>query len=579
VLKDYEQQSIALPGHQRPVRHNKMVVSLKPERLKRYKDVAMLLIKYGRSDLISVAGLEGSVVPDEIAAESEVAPAEDLAKDLEKLGPTFIKLGQLLSTRADLLPGPYLEALSRLQDHIEPFPYEEVERIVSGELGVRISKAFADFDPAPLAAASLAQVHKAHMRDGRAVVVKVQRPDIRDLIVGDLEALGEIAHFLDQHTELGRRYEFDNMLVNLRKSILHELDFTVEANNLHTIAENLAEFDNIVIPEPVDDFTTTRVLTMEFISGKKITSLNPLRLLEIDGGLLADELWSAYLKQFLVDGIFHADPHPGNVFITDDDRIALLDLGMVGRVTRTFQDNLLRLLLAISEGRGEMAAEAAIRMGEPKEGFDRASFERRITDLVADNSDAVLSRMNAGRVTLDITRISADCWFRLPAEFTMIAKALLNLDNVVYTLDQHFDPNSIIRDRANEILQQNILKSVAPTNLLSGVVDLKEFAEKLPTRVNRILDAAGNNELRFKVDAIDEKVIVEGLQKVANRITLGLVVAALIVGAAMLMRVETSFRIFGYPGLAMILFLLAAAAGCVLAFSILFYDEKRRRKH
>jgi len=555
-----------------------MVVSLKPERLKRYKDVAMLLIKYGRSDLISVAGLEGSVVPDEIAAESEAAPAEDLAKDLEKLGPTFIKLGQLLSTRADLLPGPYLEALTRLQDHIEPFPYEEVERIVSGELGVRISKAFADFDPAPLAAASLAQVHKAHMRDGRAVVVKVQRPDIRDLIVGDLEALGEIAHFLDQHTELGRRYEFDNMLVNLRKSILHELDFTVEANNLHTIAENLAEFENIVIPEPVDDFTTTRVLTMEFISGKKITGINPLRLLEIDGALLADELWSAYLKQFLVDGIFHADPHPGNVFLTDDDRIALLDLGMVGRVTRTFQDNLLRLLLAISEGRGEMAAEAAIRMGEAKEGFDRASFERRITDLVADNSDAVLSRMNAGRVTLDITRISADSWFRLPAEFTMIAKALLNLDNVVYTLDPHFNPNAIIRDRANEILQRNILKSVAPANLLSGVVDLKEFAEKLPTRVNRILDAAGNNELRFKVDAIDEKVIVEGLQKVANRITLGLVVAALIVGAAMLMRVETSFRIFGYPGLAMIFFLLAAAAGLILAFNILYYDEKRRSK-
>jgi predicted unusual protein kinase regulating ubiquinone biosynthesis (AarF/ABC1/UbiB family) len=556
-----------------------MAVSLKPERLKRYKDVAMLLIKYGRSDLISVAGLEGSVVPDEIVAESEVAPAEDLAKDLEKLGPTFIKLGQLLSTRADLLPGPYLEALARLQDQIEPFPYEDVERIVSGELGVRLSKAFADFDPAPLAAASLAQVHKAQMRDGRAVVVKVQRPDIRDLIVGDLEALGEIAHFLDEHTELGRRYEFDNMLVNLRKSILHELDFTVEANNLHTLSENLTEFDNIVIPEPIDDFTTTRVLTMEYISGKKITALNPLRLLEIDGGLLADELWSAYLKQFLVDGIFHADPHPGNVFVTDDDRVALLDLGMVGRVTRTFQDNLLRLLLAISEGRGEMAAEAAIRMGEPKEGFDRASFERRITDLVADNSDAVLSRMNAGRVTLDITRISADCWFRLPAEFTMIAKALLNLDRVVYTLDPHFDPNVIIRDRANEILQRNILKSVAPANLLSGVVDMKEFVEKLPNRVNRILDAAGNNDLRFKVDAIDEKVVLEGLQKVANRITLGLVVAALIVGAAMLMRVETSFKIWGYPGLAMILFLLAAAAGLILAFSILFYDEKRRRKH
>jgi len=555
-----------------------MVVSLKPERLKRYKDVAMLLIKYGRSDLISVAGLEGSVLPDEMAAESKIAPAEDLAKDLEKLGPTFIKLGQLLSTRADLMPGPYLEALSRLQDQIEPFPYEEVERIVSGELGVRLSKAFADFDPSPIGAASLSQVHRARMRDGRDVVVKVQRPNIRDLIVGDLEALGEIAHFLDQHTELGRRYEFDNMLVHLRKSLLRELDFTIEANNLRSIGDNLVEFENIVIPEPIDDFTTTRVLTMEYISGKKITALNPLRLLEIDGGLLAEELFSAYLQQFLVDGIFHADPHPGNVFLTDDDRIALLDLGMVGRVTRTFQDNLLRLLLAISEGRGEMAAQAAMRMGEPKEGFDRAAFERRITDLVSEHGDAVLSRQDAGKVTLEITKISADSWFRLPAEFTMFAKALLNLDRVVYSLDPNFDPNIVIRDRANEILQRNIIKSVAPNSLLSGVVDLKEFAEKLPNRVNRILDAAGNNELRFKVDAIDEKVIVEGLQKVANRITLGLVVAALIVGAAMLMRVETSFRIFGYPGLAMIFFLLAAAAGLILAFNILYYDEKRRSK-
>ncbi|HEX2269120.1 MAG TPA: AarF/UbiB family protein [Pyrinomonadaceae bacterium] len=555
-----------------------MVVSLKPERLKRYKDVAMLLIKYGRSDLISAAGLEDSVLPDEIAEETgAAAPAEELAKDLERLGPTFIKLGQLLSTRADLLPGPYLEALERLQDQIEPFPYEEVERIVSGELGVRISKAFADFEPTPIAAASLSQVHRAYMRDGRAVVVKVQRPNIRELIVGDLESLGEIAHFIDEHTELGKRYEFDNMLVNLRKSLLRELDFTIEANNLHTIAQNLVEFDTIVIPEPIDDFTTTRVLTMEYIPGKKITSLNPLRLLEIDGSLLAYELFSAYLKQFLVDGIFHADPHPGNVFLTDDDRIALIDLGMVGRVTQTFQDNLLRLLLAISEGRGEVAAEAAIKMGEPKENFDHRSFERRITDLVAENSDAVLSKLNAGRVTLEITRISADCWFRLPAEFTMIAKALMNLDRVVYTLDPTFDPNTIIRDRANEILQRNIVKSISPNNLLSGVVDLKEFAETFPRRVNKILDAIGNNEVRIGVDAIDEKVIVEGLQKVANRITLGLVVAALIVGAAMLMRVETSFRIWGYPGFAMILFLLAAAAGLLLVFSILFYDEKRRK--
>jgi predicted unusual protein kinase regulating ubiquinone biosynthesis (AarF/ABC1/UbiB family) len=177
-------------------------------------------------------------------------------------------------------------------------------------------------------------------------------------------------------------------------------------------------------------------------------------------------------------------------------------------------------------------------------------------------------------VTLEITKISADCWFRLPPEFTMIAKALLNLDRVVYTLEPTFDPNAVIRERAMDIIQRNMIKSVAPSNLLSGVVDLKEFVERLPTRVNKILDAVGNNELEVKVDTIDEKVLLDGLQKVANRITLGLVVAALIVGAALLMRIETSFRIFGYPGLAMIFFLLAAAAGLVLVLSILFYDEK-----
>ena len=553
-----------------------MGVSLKPERLKRYKDVAMLLIKYGRSDLVQEAGLEG--VDLEELTDAAAPDAEELAKDLENLGPTFIKLGQLLSTRADLLPQPYLDALTRLQDQIEPFSYEEVERIVSSELGIRISKAFADFAPIPVAAASLGQVHEAYMRDGRAVVVKVQRPDIREQIVEDLEALTEVAQFIDAHTELGKRYDFGNMLVELRKSLLHELDFTLEANNMVSIGEILAEFENIIVPEPITDYCTSRVLTMERIDGKKITSLSPLRLLEIDGPSLADELFRAYLKQMLVDGLFHADPHPGNVFLTDDDRIALLDLGMIGRVTQSFQDNLLRLLLAVSEGRGDDATETAIKMGEPKERFDRFNYKRRVVDLVAENRDASLSRLNAGQVVLEITKISADCWIRMPHEFTMIAKALLNLDRIVFTLDPTFDPNSVIRERATEIFQRNVIKSVSPGNLLTSVVEVKEFAEKLPNRVNRILDAMGNNELKFKVDAIDEKIVLDGLQKVANRITMGLVVAALIVGAAMLMRVETSWRIWGYPGLAMIFFLMAAAAGLILVFNILFYDEKPDKK-
>ncbi|HEY6120056.1 MAG TPA: AarF/UbiB family protein [Pyrinomonadaceae bacterium] len=534
----------------------------------------MLLMKYGRSDLVRQAGLDDSIEWDEGTSASKAPEAEELASDLEKLGPTFIKLGQLLSTRGDLFPPPYLDALARLQDQIEPFPFEEVERIVSSELGVRISKAFADFETQPVAAASLAQVHRAYMRDGRAVVVKVQRPGIREQIVADLEALNEVAHFVDSHTEIGQRYEFENMLGDLRKSLLRELDFKQESANLIVFSDNLREFDSIVVPEPVEDFTTSRMLTMDYIEGKKIPSLSPLRLMEIDGTSLAEDLFHAYMKQILVDGFFHADPHPGNVFLTDDDRIALLDLGMVGKIQGGFRNNLLRLLLAISEGRGDEAATISIEMGEAKDKFDRSEYTRRVGDLVSQNADTTVSHMDAGQVTLEIARISADCWFRLPSEFTMIAKALLNLDRVVLTLDPGFNPTAVIRTRATEILQRNLLNSIAPSQLLSNVVELKAFAEKLPTRLNKILDTIGNNELKLDVNAIDEKVVLDGLQKVANRITLGLVVAALIVGAAMLMRVETSFRILGYPGFAMILFILAAAAGVLLIVSITFYDEK-----
>jgi predicted unusual protein kinase regulating ubiquinone biosynthesis (AarF/ABC1/UbiB family) len=317
---------------------------------------------------------------------------------------------------------------------------------------------------------------------------------------------------------------------------------------------------------------------MEYIPGKKITEVSPLRFMDMDTAGLAVEVFRAYLKQILVDGFFHADPHPGNVFLTDDNRIALLDLGMVSHINETFQEKLLQLLLAISEGRGDEAAEIAIRMGEPKPNFDKADYKHRVAGLIARQADTTLERIDAGHVVLEITRISADCWFRMAPEFTMIAKTLLDLDRVVYTLAPDFDPNAVIRQEASSILIQRVAKSIRPGSILSSVVEAKEFVEKFPSRVNKILDVVGNNEMKISVDAIDERVVLDGLQKVANRITLGLILAALIVGAALMMRVETSFRILGYPGLPAIFFMLAAIAGVILAVSIAFYDKKPKKK-
>src|SRR5687767_14353468 len=551
-----------------------MGISLKGEHLKRYKDIASLFMKYGRGDLVKGAGM-GELVTDDAATArpDDTKVGEQLADDLEKMGPTFIKLGQLLSTRADILPPQYMEALARLQDKVGPFPYLEVEAIISSELGVRISKAFAEFDQEPLAAASLGQVHRATLRDGRPVAVKVQRPGIREQIVQDLDALEEIADFMDRHTKAGKQYEFGRTLTELRKGLINELDYRREAANLATLSENLTEFERIVVPTAVDDYSSSRVLTMEYVRGKKITSLSPLTRLEIDGVALAEELFRAYLKQILVDGFFHADPHPGNVFLTDNYQVALIDLGMVGRVMPGLQEQLLQLLLAISEGRGDDAADIAIKVGERKEDFAEKEFKRRIGEIVASQQGATVEQMQVGRLVLEVTQASGENGVRVPPELTMLGKTLLNLDQVGRAIEPDFDPNASIRRNAAQIMQQRLMKSLSPGNLFSGVLEMKDLLQRLPARLNKIIDAIANNELKVHVDAIDEKTLVVGFQKVANRITVGLIIAALIVGAAMLMQVETSFRIWGYPGLAILLFLAAAAGGVALLINILFYDK------
>src|ERR1035441_9468797 len=238
----------------------------------------MLFLKYGTSDLAKEFAPENADDEKKLttAKPGQSAP-EELADDLEKMGPTFIKFGQLLSSRADLLPEPYLKALARLQDKVKPFPHEQVEEIIASELGIRISKAFSHFEEKHLAAASLGQVHRAALRDGRPVVVKVQRPEIRKQIADDFEVLEGIAGFFDEHTDIGRRYRFGKILAEFKSSILQELDYQREASNLTTLAANLKEFTHLLVPLPVSDYSSRSVLTMDYVSGTKITSLSPIR--------------------------------------------------------------------------------------------------------------------------------------------------------------------------------------------------------------------------------------------------------------------------------------------------------------
>jgi predicted unusual protein kinase regulating ubiquinone biosynthesis (AarF/ABC1/UbiB family) len=551
-------------------------MKLSPHYLKRYKDITVLALKHAQPGMTSRFGREQDEENGNDGGGKE-DPCQ-LPDDLERLGPTFVKLGQLLSSRADLLPEKYLKALARLQDKVKPFPYEDVEVIVERELKTRISKAFSSFDREPLAAASLGQVHKAALHDGRPVVVKIQRPNIARQIEEDFSALEEIAKFLERHTDFGQKYQLSKILTEFEGTLAHELDYRREASNLVTLGRNMQKFPRIRVPQPIEDYTTHKILTMEHIDGAKITTITPLARLDLDGSGLAEELFRAYLQQVLVDGLFHADPHPGNIFLTEKKEIALLDLGMVGHTTPCMQENLLKLLLAVSEGQSDEAASIAIKISSQGMNFDEMAFRHKIGEIVADQKNNNLSQLDVGKVILDVGRSAAETRLEVPPELSLLGKTLLQLDEVGRILDPEFDPNESIRRNASEILNQRMRSSVSEGKLFSTVLETKQFLTALPARVNKILDAVGNAEFNVNVRPAETDFLIESAQKVANRITTGLVLAALIVGAALLMRIPTSFQILGYPGFAMICFLMAGGGGFWLLFSIIWGDHKSHRK-
>ena len=560
-----------------------MKLSLKPHHLKRYKDIALLFVKYGSKDFAKEFEMDEQAEakdaePRPAPDENKPSPPEQLANDLEKMGPTFIKLGQLLSSRPDLLPAPYIKALMRLQDKVKPFPYEQVEEIVTRELGVRISKAFSFFNRESIAAASLGQAHLAALRDGRLVIVKVQRPGIRAQIAEDFEVLEEIAAFLDAHTAWGQRYQFANVLAEFKRSLMQELDYIKEAGHLTTLAANLKEFRHIQVPLPVADYYSREVLTMDYVNGTKVTSLSPLARLDINGPQLAEELFKAYLQQVLVDGFFHADPHPGNIFLTDDHNIALLDLGMVGRLAPAMQDHLLRLLVSISEGNGEEAVKVVLEICETRNDFDEPTFRKVAGQLVAEQQGQNLARQAVGSALLEMVKTAADTGLYVPSELSLLGKTLLQLEEVGKTLCPEFDTNASVRRNAAEIVEQRMWKGVSPGRLLTSMMEMKDFVGGLPGRMNKLLDAAANAELEVNVRTPDARHLLNGFEKIANRITMGVILAALIIGASLLMQVNSSFQLLGYPGLAIICFLTAVAGGGWLVFSILLKDYRDRQK-
>ncbi|AOH37599.2 ABC1 kinase family protein [Luteimonas sp. JM171] len=535
--------------------------------LLRYRNAGVFSFDLEQAEL--EAGLE--------AGDADKGDPERFVNDLEALGPTFVKLGQSLSTRPDMVPPEYLEALSRMQDDVAPLSWEAVRGVIEDELGLKPEKVFAGIDEDPLGCASLAQVHRAVLRDGREVALKVQRPGIAEVIREDLALLAGIAERADRMTDLGRRLHFADWVGEFRRTLLAELDYRLEAQNLDRFDAHFANHPKVFVPKPVWDLTRPRLLTMELVRGTKATNISGLRRTEEDLGDLAAALMRAYLDQLFVHGEIHADPHPGNLYVTDDGRVALFDLGMVAHVPPRQRDRLLKLLFAAVDGRGEEVAAEGIAMGTRLEDFDENRYVRETSQLVARYAaQREGASMSEGRLVLELVRLATACGLRTPPELSLLGKTLLNLEQVARALDPELDVKQVVESHLQSVMSARLRKSFSPTNLASEAMELQALVREAPRKIGDVLSLLADNRMQVRVAGLEESHLLESLHKIANRITAGLVTAALIVGAALMMGVDGGPRLFGYPAIALALFTAAAAIGFAIVVRSLASDRKPR---
>jgi ubiquinone biosynthesis protein len=594
---------------------------LAPKYLPRLAAIVGLFTRYGLRDIASQQGLisllpaEEDLPPEDVAEQK--AHAVGFRNRLVELGPAYIKLGQVLSTRPDLLPEPYIRELETLQDDVGPIPFEEVEELIEQELGGRISKLFDFFDPEPLGTASLGQVHGARMRGGREVVVKVQRPHIRGPLADDLEFFHELASFMAEHTSIGSRIDVLGVIQQMERAIAEELDYRTEARNAATFRKALAQFPRIMVPKVIEAYSSERVLTTERIHGVKVDKVSPLARLEHDFTPVADELTRAYLKSITLDGFFHADPHPGNVFVVlpgtrnpmtpaevvagdrrdvprpattplaqmevdaqaqaaatpmPDDvdvRLALIDFGMTARLSATMRDAATRLLMALGDNRGDEVAATLIEQGQPTKDFDRAGYTREIATLIARNVELTAAEVQAGKILFEVIDLSFQHGLRLPAEMTLLAKALFNLDGVTRALDPGYTPLETIRAFGNQIAMERARRDLSPRRLYQIAMESSDFLSRLPHRLDQITRRLADNDLSTHVDVPQLPALIVALQKVANRIFSGLVLAGLLIASAQLL---PYWRTLGTSG-----FVIAAVLGIYMVLTIMVSDRKNER--
>lgn len=545
--------------------------------LRRYRQILATLFKYGfgqvvdqlqvryvlqRSRQVFTGGPEARAVRRQ-------TPALRLRLAMEDLGPTFIKFGQLLSTRPDLLPAEYISEFSHLQDNIPPFPFEQARQQVERELGAPITELFSYFDKTPLAAASMAQVHKANLPDGMQVAVKIRRPDIERIIATDLDILMSLASLAEHHIPTLQFYNPVALVKEFRRCIQRELNFTREGHTIERFASNFVDDSTFHVPHLYRKLSGETVLTMEFIEGIKVSNFEKLRNAGHDLPTIARYGANALLKQVLVHGLFHGDPHPGNLFILPGPVVCFLDYGMVGRLDRTLKYQLVDLLIGILERDVEKVTRLLLESGEREEDPVFIDLKKVVSDFIDDYYEVPLQEINTGRLLSDLITILVQFRIRVPPDLLLLTRALITMEGIGRQLDPEFNMVHHMKPFMDRLASERLSPTYLAMDLKSMLEEYGALLRQLPRDMRTLLLRMNRNRFKINLELRGLNQLITDLDKSSNRLSFSMLISALIVGSSLIMQVDKGPLVMGFPALGFLGYIIAAVLGLWLAVAIL----------
>ncbi|WP_394700811.1 ABC1 kinase family protein [uncultured Methanobacterium sp.] len=540
----------------------------------RLKEIIQLLVKYEFDNLVGALELKGSRWGDllykyDSDADLDATTPERLRMVFEELGPTFIKLGQMMSTRPDLVGQNMADEFTKLQDDTLPFDFDTVKMIVEGELGKPLNEAFGTFEEEQLAAASIGQVHRATLPDGTMVAIKVQRPGIQDTVTKDLIIMHHLADLIHKRIPSLKIFNVPEIVDEFEKSIHKEMDYELEAKNTQNFQAHFADNTGIHAPHVFTEYSTSLVLTMEFIQGTKMSQVmeNPEGF---DNKIIAERVAKSYFQQILMDGFFHADPHPGNLYVLEDNVVCYIDFGMMGHIDQEFMENLGELFIQVIEYKVDAVINQLIYMDIIDDSVDRTILKRDIMDILDRFYGASLKDIHLGHILSElaiplITKYQA----RVPPEFTLIARSVSLIEEVAYSLDGEFDATSQFKPMVKKLL----LKKFNPKNMADlfkdNMFELEHLIKNMPRNLNRLVAKVENGEIKVRYS----EELAEDIERTSNKLVMAIIIAALLIGSSWIIQINKGPMIWDMP----LLGFLGFAASGVLGVGLIIYILRYRK--